>query len=180
MAFFVLKKGGNEKMETKKMKKTYTFKTKQIVLMAMFIALAFVGSFIKIPSPFGTVALDSAPAFIAAMLLGLVPGAIVAFMGHLLTSLNVGFPLTIPIHLLIATEMGLICALVGIIFRKRNLIMALVVALLLNGVAAPASFILIPQFGLPFFSVMLIPILVGSAVNLIIVAIVVRTLKGRI
>lgn len=167
-------------MEMKKMKQTYKFETKQMVLIGMFIALAFVGSFVKIPSPFGTVALDSAPGFIAAMLLGPVPGAIVAIMGHLLTSLNVGFPLTIPIHLLIAIEMALICFLVGIIFRKASLFLALAVGLLLNGVAAPASFILIPQFGLPFFTVMLIPLLIGSVINLIIVAIVVRALKGRI
>lgn len=164
----------------KKMKQTNKLETRQMVLIGLFIALAFVGSFVKIPSPFGTVALDSAPAFIAAMLLGPVPGAIVAFMGHLLTSFNVGFPLTIPIHLLIATEMALICFLVGIIFRKGSLFLALAVGLLLNGVAAPASFILIPQFGLPFFTIMIIPLLIGSVINLIIVAIVVRALKGRI
>jgi riboflavin transporter len=146
-------------------------KTIQLVTMGMFIALAMVGSFIKIPSLFGTVALDTAPAFLAALLLGPIVGGIVAFTGHLLTSLNVGLPLTLPIHLLIAAEMALICIVVGFIYKKGRLKLALFVGLLLNGVGAPA---------LPFFTAMVVPLLIGSAVNLIIAWVLVRTLKGRV
>ncbi|MGI6424678.1 MAG: hypothetical protein ACOX2A_05490 [Tepidanaerobacteraceae bacterium] len=46
-------------------------KTNTFALMGMFIALSIVGAFIKIPSPTGTVALDSAPGYTAALLLGL-------------------------------------------------------------------------------------------------------------
>ncbi|UTW69819.1 hypothetical protein KHA80_02290 [Anaerobacillus sp. HL2] len=80
----------------------------------------------------------------------IIPGAIVGFMGHMVTSLNVGFPLSIPIHLLIGIEMAIICGTIGIIYKKGNLLLALILVLLLNGVAAPASFIMLPQFGLPF------------------------------
>ncbi|UTW69820.1 hypothetical protein KHA80_02295 [Anaerobacillus sp. HL2] len=37
--------------------------SRKIVILGMFIALSVIGSFIKIPSPIGTVALDAAPAF---------------------------------------------------------------------------------------------------------------------
>lgn len=155
-------------------------KTKQIVILSMFIALSFVGSYLKIPSPFGTVALDAAPAFLAALILGPIPGAVVAFLGHILTSVNVGMPLSFPIHLLIAIEMAFICLVVGAIYRKGLLILALIIGIVLNGVVAPAFFILIPQFGLPFFTVMLVPLLVGATVNALIAGLLAKTLKGRI
>ncbi len=160
--------------------KVVKIETKQIILWGMFIVLSFVGSFMKIPSPYGTVALDSAPAFLAALLLGPIPGAIVAFMGHILTSLNVGYPLSLPIHFLIATEMAVICVTIGIIAKRGYVILALIVGLLLNGIVAPALFILLPKFGMPFFAMMLVPLLIGSAINLIVANILFRILKGRV
>ena len=45
-----------------------------ISTLAVFIALSVVGAFIKIPSPIGSMALDSFPALLAAALLGPVAG----------------------------------------------------------------------------------------------------------
>ncbi|OIJ16526.1 alpha-ribazole transporter [Anaerobacillus alkalidiazotrophicus] len=160
--------------------KTSRLEIRKISILGIFIAISVVGSFIKIPSPFGTVAFDSAPAFLAALLLGPTSGALVGFMGHILTSLNVGFPLSIPIHLFISLEMAFVCAVVGIIYKKGFLIPALMVGVLLNGVVLPASFILIPQFGVSFFVAMIIPLVIGSALNLIVSGTLVRYLKGRI
>lgn len=78
--------------------------TKNIVITALFIALSFVGSYVKI---FGTIAFDSLPGFLAALLLGPVYGAAIGFWGHLCTALTSGFPLSIPMHLVIATTMSI-------------------------------------------------------------------------
>ena len=40
------------------------WQVKRMVLMALFMALSVIGAMIKIPSPTGTVALDSAPGFL--------------------------------------------------------------------------------------------------------------------
>lgn len=167
-------------LKVEKNVQTKKFESRKIVILGMFIALSVIGSFIKIPSPIGTVSLDAAPAFLAAFLLGPLPGALVGFMGHMVTSLNVGFPLSILIHLLIGIEMAIICGIIGVIYKKGYLLLALIVGLLLNGVAAPASFIMLPQFGLPFFTAMIIPLFVGSAINIIVSGLLVRYLKGRI
>lgn len=170
------------KVEKKVIKTVQTsqLESRKIVILGMFIALSVVGSFIKIPSPIGTVALDSAPAFLASFLLGPLPGVIVGFMGHMLTSLNVGFPLSVPVHLLISAEMALICGIIGAINKMGYLIPALIVGFLLNGIAAPASLIAIPQFGVPFFVAIFFPLLIGSAINLIVAGTLVRYLKGRV
>ncbi len=165
---------------TKEVRVNLEITTKQLVLVSMFIALSFVGSLIKIPSPFGTVALDAAPAFLAAIVLGPIFGACVAFLGHIVTAINVGMPLTVLIHLLIAVEMAIVCGVVGLIYKKGYLKLALFTGLLLNGVAAPALFIAIPQFGIPFFMVMFVPLLLGAAVNIVICALIVRALKGSV
>lgn len=141
--------------------------TRQIVLTALFIALSAVGAFIKIPSPTGSVALDALPAYLATLLLGGIPGAIVGFLGHLASAATAGFFMTIPIHLLVGLEMAVIMLVFSFIAKKVNPVAAMIIGIVLNGVGAPASFILFPQFGTAFFFSMVLPLTVGSAINII-------------
>ena len=69
------------------------WQVRRMVLMAMFIALSVVGAMLKIPSPTGTVAFDSAPGFLGAALLGWREGFIIALLGHLVSGYSAGFPL---------------------------------------------------------------------------------------
>lgn len=143
-------------------------KLKRIVLLSMFIALCFIGSVIKMPSPTGTVAFDSMPAFLAASLLGPGPGAAIGLLGHLMTASSAGFPLTLPIHLLIGFQMAAVCWIYGILFRKVNRYVAVLIGILFNGVGAPAMLILMPGFGTAFFAAMVLPLSVGSFINIIV------------
>lgn len=154
-------------------------KTKMFALMGLFIALSAVGAFIKVPSPTGTVAFDSAPGFVAALLLGPGPGAAAAALGHLFTSLFAGFPLTLPIHIIIALEMAAFAAIYGYI-GKKNLPVGVAAVSLLNGIISPATFILMPQFGIAFFTAMVIPLLVASAANVIVSALVYKAIAATI
>lgn len=150
-------------------------KNHAFALMGMFIALSAVGALIKVPSPTGTVAFDSAPGFIAALLLGPKFGAGAAALGHLFTSLFAGFPLTLPIHLIIALEMAAFAAVYGYI-GKKNLPVGVIIVSLLNGIIAPAIFIPMPQYGMPFFTAMVIPLLVASAANVFVSALVYKAI----
>lgn len=152
-------------------------KIKQITLMGMFIALSAVGATIKVPSPTGTVAFDSAPGFLAALLLGPGYGAVAAAVGHLFTSLFSGFPLTIPIHLMIAVEMALFAAAFSAL-KRINLPVAVIITSILNGVISPASFIPLPTFGLGFFTTMLLPLLVASTLNIVAAAAIYKVLTA--
>lgn len=150
---------------------------KALSLVALFAALSVIGSMIKIPSPYGTVALDSCPAFVAALFISPAAGAWVGFFGHLLTSLNTGFPLSVPIHLFIALQMAAICWFSGFVAAKGRLLLALVLAVVLNGVAAPAMFILFDGFGIAFFLTMLLPLLLGSLINVVLAGLIVKVLR---
>jgi uncharacterized membrane protein len=150
-------------------------KTKMFTLMGLFIALSAVGAFIKVPSPTGTVALDSAPGFLAALLLGPGPGAAAAALGHLFSSLFAGFPMTLPIHIIVALEMAAFAAIYGHI-GKINLPVGVIAVSLLNGIIAPATFIPMPQFGMAFFTAMLIPLLVASSANVTVSALVYKAI----
>jgi uncharacterized membrane protein len=77
---------------------------KTLVIMALFIALSFVGSNIKV---FGTIAFDSLPGFLAALLLGPFYGAAIGFLGHLFTAATSGFPFTVLLHAVIAATMAI-------------------------------------------------------------------------
>lgn len=79
-------------------------KLRKLVTCAMLIALCFVGSNIKV---FGTIAFDSMPAFLGALILGPWYGAILGAAGHFLTALTSGFPLTLPVHIVLMFGMAL-------------------------------------------------------------------------
>lgn len=66
---------------------------RRFTLLVMFISLSVIGSLIKIPFTIGSIALDSAPAVVAAVLLGPTAAAVVASVGHVVSALFGGFPL---------------------------------------------------------------------------------------
>ncbi len=66
----------------------------------------------------GSIALDSAPAFLGAILLGPAVGAFLGVFGHLLSAMLAGFPLTLPVHLIIGVMMAA-CMFVFGLLRQR-------------------------------------------------------------
>ena len=112
--------------------------TKKLVIAAFFIALSLVGSYIKI---FGTIAFDSLPGFLAALLLGPVYGAVIGFSGHIFTALTSGFPLSAPMHIVIASTMAITMFGFGFTYKALfdrlpmagTLIITGIAGILLNG-----------------------------------------------
>ena len=156
-----------------KKKKNY-FTPKRIARVAILVALSAVGAFIKLPSPTGTVALDSAPGFLAAAAFSPGEGAIVGMLGHMFSALITGFPLGLPIHILVAVATIVWVGLFGLVARKINIWVAIPVAILLNGVGGAA--LLIPIYGLGIFATLVLPLLVGSTINVVIAVAVVKVL----
>jgi riboflavin transporter len=150
------------------------FTPRRIARVAILVALSAVGAFIKLPSPTGTVALDSAPAFVAAAAFSPAEGAIVGALGHMFSALITGFPLGLPIHILVAVSMIVFVFLFGLVARKVNIWVAIPVGIILNGVGGAA--LLIPIYGLGIFATLVLPLLVGSAINVIIAVAVVKVL----
>jgi uncharacterized membrane protein len=121
---------------------------KKISWLALFVALSVVGGMIKVPAPISSVALDSFPALIAAVLLGPAAGALVGAFAHLISSLIGGLPMG-PLHLLIAIEMAAIVWLFGQLYVSVRKWAAIAAFILLNGFVLPAPFILL--MGMPFY-----------------------------
>lgn len=112
-------------------------KLRKLVTCAMLIALCFVGSNIKV---FGSIAFDSMPAFLGALMLGPWYGAVLGAGGHFLTALTSGFPYTVPVHIITMISMALTMFFFNIIQknleRRINLwlgrIVGIIVALIFN------------------------------------------------
>lgn len=156
-------------------------KTKQLVLIGLFIAMSVVGGYIKLPNPItSSIAFDSLPAFLSSLLLGGIPGAVVGFLGHMASAALGGFPLSLPIHLLIGIEMSVIMVIFNLCAKKLNLFIAVIAGIILNGVVTPASLILIPGMGMPVFLAAVLPLTVASALNIIICALVYNPVKKAI
>jgi riboflavin transporter len=142
---------------------------RRVARMAIFTALAAVGALIKIPSPTGTVALDSGPGYFSAVSFGWLEGGIVAALGHILTAATTGFPLTVPIHLIIAAEQFLWAVVFWLVKDKINIWVAVVVATFCNGLIG--DLIAIPLGGMGLFMALLPGLVLGSAINTILAAV---------
>ncbi|WP_407309300.1 ECF transporter S component [Desulfosporosinus sp. SB140] len=156
--------------------KLSAWNVKRLSIMAIFIALSAVGALIKIPSPVGTIGMDSAPGFFSALAFGGIEGAVVISFGHLLTSAVVGFPLTIPVHLYIAFQMALWALAYRWVNKTLGLIPAVIVGIILNGVVS--SFAMVPIMGMGGALGVLPFLVVGSALNVIVSAIAYKAIKG--
>lgn len=139
---------------------------RRVARMAILIALSGVGALIKIPSPTGTVALDSAPGYFTAAAFGPVEGGIVAGLGHLFTALTTGFPLGLPFHLFVAVQQAVWAVVFWLLATRVNLWVGVAAAIFLNGVVA--SLLVIPVGGTGLAVGLLLPLTVGSAVNVLV------------
>ena len=168
--------------------KKSSISTKNLVIVALFIALSFVGSYLKL---FGTIAFDSLPGFLAALLLGPVYGAAIGFLGHLFTALTSGFPLSVPLHLVIAASMAITMlgygytykALVNRVPIAAALSITGVVGVILNGPVSLALSIGIMAITVGTEAAMgllaLLPVLVIAAVaNVVLSIILFKALGG--
>ena len=156
--------------------KLSAWKVKRLSIMAIFIALSAVGALIKIPSPVGTIGMDSAPGFFCALAFGGLTGAIVIAFGHLLTAAVIGFPMTIPIHLYIACQMAIWAVSYRWVNERLGLIPAVIVAIILNGVVC--AFAMLPIIGMGGVMGLMPFLVVGAALNVIISAVAYKAIKG--
>lgn len=139
-------------------------KTKKLALMGILIALSFVGSFIKIPSPIGTIGFDSAAGFFAVLYLGYAPGAFVVALGYVIIAASASFPLGF-LTVAVAAEM-MATALAFRFFHKMNFALGIGVATFLNGIASPLIVLPLGGWGLYFG---LVPsLLIASVANLVV------------
>ncbi|MHC6179222.1 ECF transporter S component [Clostridium sp. JNZ X4-2] len=144
-------------------------KTRKLVIIALFIAMSFIGANIKIA---GSIAFDSMAGFLGTLILGPLYGALIGAIGHLLTAAVSGFPLSLPIHMIIMADMALTMFLFGItykFFSRSNeiisIIISSIVGILING---PLSvFMLMPIMGKAVLA--MLPLLVlAAALNILI------------
>lgn len=156
-------------------------KLNKLVLMAVLIALSVIGSTFKV---FSTVAFDSLPAYLAAILLGPLAGGIIGGLGHLITALTVGFPLGVPVHLITILAMVVTMGVFGYAYRKLVLpsyLKVLVLGLvgwLFNAVLPLV--LLIPIAGQGLFMAFILPLTLATLANLYLALILAQVLPDSI
>ncbi|MGV8146949.1 MAG: ECF transporter S component [Alkaliphilus sp.] len=156
-------------------------KTKKLVLTALLIATSFLGAYVHFPGT--TIALDSMPAFFAALMINPFVGLLVGVFGHFFTALLRGFPMSLPVHMMIMFGMAITMLAFGYTYKmvkateKIKLIIAMAVGMLFN---APIVLMLVSLvIGWGIFAMLPI-LLVGAFVNIFIAVILFQLLKGRV
>lgn len=145
-----------------------------MVVSALLVALSFVGANIKIMN---TIALDSMPGFFAALFISPKCGAAIAAAGHFFTALLSGFPLSLPVHMIIMLDMAVTMLVFGHIYKERTqkgtravkaIALAGAAGIIING---PGAMVLLLPFLLPTMGIagiiVYLPVLsVAAAVNI--------------
>lgn len=148
--------------------------TKKVSIYALFIALSTVGAALKIPSPLGSIALDSFPSLIASVLLGGIGGGIIAAIGHILSAYLAGFPLG-PFHAIIGVEMFLLVFGYAWLYKKYSVYMASIVFTIANSALLPLPFLFLINKSFYF---MIIPSLfIAAILNGLVSAVLLPRLK---
>ena len=161
---------------------------KKMTLAALFIALSYAGSMLKI---FGTVAFDSLAGYLCALILGPVYGAAVGALGNVFTSLLSGMPYGMLSHIVIPAGMALTMFGFGTVYNSlknkntaavKNYIITGITGLILNGPVclAISAFFLIPVMGTAFVIALLPMLCIGAAANIILSIIIHSMIHSRI
>lgn len=154
-------------------------KTKKLIILSLLIALSVVGGAIKIN---GSIALDSAAAFFGAIIFGGAFGGCIGAVGHFISALMAGFPLSLPMHIFIMAEMFVVVYLFEKIYRK-NKIIAICAAVVINGpvgtmcAAILASLLQMPFAGTIMFITLALPISVAAAINVLIATMIYESMN---
>lgn len=137
---------------------------KRLILVGLLVALSVVGAFIRL-GPW-SLAFDATAGFVAALLMGPGPGAAVCAIGHLAAAYATGFPLSPPLHLMIALTMALVGAAGGAAAARSGRLTGAALMVVANGVAAPALLTLLPNpLGRGLFLATVLPLTAASALN---------------
>jgi uncharacterized membrane protein len=147
---------------------------RKISAIAIFIALSAVGAMIKIPSPIGSIALDSFPALLAAVILGPVSGAIVAGLGHIISAFIGGMTLG-PFHFLTMVEMAVLTWLFSILYINGKKVGAFFLFFISNAfvLALPFAFLISPGF----YTLLVPGLTVAAAVNVVLAVLLLPRLE---
>lgn len=129
--------------------------------MVIFSALSGIGAMMPIPSPVGSIALDSCPGYFMALWRGLPSGALVCAIGHVLSSFRAGFPLGY-IHIAVMFLMALVGAVTALLNKKLGVVAGLAGGVALNTAGVVLA---VPTYGWGIIPVLTPILFAASAVN---------------
>lgn len=146
---------------------------RQVAEVAIFSALSAVGAMIPVPSPVGSIALDSFPGYFMAIWRGAWSGAIVCAFGHLLSAFRAGLPLGC-IHLAVAILMAGVGILTAILKKRFGIIVGLSGGVALNTIGGVLA---VPVYGWGFLPVITPFLLVASIVNAVVAGVIYKAFE---
>lgn len=138
-------------------------RTKTISIIAIFIAMSIILSYVKI---MGSIALDQVPAFLIFLIYKDKKSSVISSMSHLISAFLAGFPFTIFTHILIALGMFLMFYLAVPILKHTNKYFALMFLGIVNSfVLTFIVFIFIP-FDMTTYITICSALLFASVINI--------------
>ncbi|ANZ69149.1 ECF transporter S component [Pediococcus claussenii] len=151
--------------------------TKRLTLLALLIALCVVGANIKV---MGSVAFDSMPAFFGTLVLGPVLGGVLGLLGHLVSAGLSGFPLTLPVHLVIAGIMFLTMLAYGYLrkgVKGNTFIRVLISDVVAYAINVPLSLVFLYPILKQAVFAYFFPLTIASIANIVVAEIVFAVIR---
>lgn len=162
-------------------------RVKTICLVGLLIALSLILANFKI---FQSIALDSMPAFLGAIIISPAMGGLIGVLGHFFSAMFSGFSLTLPMHFVIMVEMFIVIYIFGVLYEKGakkssviNEIIAVAVGIILNGPVSILISGLVAEFlgimpTMQFVAMMIVPLTIAAVVNIVLAYSLGKVLKN--
>lgn len=146
-------------------------KIKDITLIGLMIALSFILSYIKF---FGSIALDSLPAFLALLVWKDRKTAYIAAMGHMFTAISSGFPFGMITHILIALLMFVTMWIASILIVKSSQKIALLFVYISNALIMPLCIFIAIDWSLSLYITLVSALSVAVVINIVLALVLYR------
>lgn len=138
-------------------------KTKELTIIALLIGLSLILSYVKF---FGSIALDSVPAFVALLLWKDYKAGLIGGIGHIFTALTSGFIFGLFTHILIAILMFVMLFLAAKIIRKHSTIFTFIFILFVNALVMPFTIFIMTPFSMEMYMSLVLMLSLAVIVNL--------------
>lgn len=157
------------------------FDSKKLCLSALLIALSVILANFPL---YSSIALDSMPAFVGGIIISPLIGGIIGLLAHLCVALRSGFPLSLPVHILVAFEMFVVVYMTSLIYRRGHVILSGILGTILNGIGFTYLTGLFMQYALKagnalaLLKILWIPLTLASLLSIVFAFIICRALKS--
>lgn len=150
-------------------------KVKDLAIVALFVALAFVLSNVRL---YGSIAFDSVPAFLALLLWKDYKAGLIGGLGHIFTATLSGFPFGQITHALITILMFVMLIIAAKMIKKWSVVVTFIFIYICNALLMPFTIFVMTPFDINAYLLLVLMLTLALIGNFIVTFVLYKPTKA--